>query len=136
KIVPTMAQFCRSTTTLRARHGDQEGRWMKLQIRSVRFAARAAGVVFATGLLVAFAVQSASAKTDGAAAPVAAAAGHSCLVMTGSGDPAVVKNFNPFTAVTLPSGAFVKGAYYEPLIITTPAGGGHTYPWLARSWKW
>jgi peptide/nickel transport system substrate-binding protein len=56
--------------------------------------------------------------------------------MTGSGDPAFVKNFNPFTATGLPSGTFVQGAFYEPLIITTAAGGGHQYPWLARSWKW
>jgi peptide/nickel transport system substrate-binding protein len=65
-----------------------------------------------------------------------AAAGHKCLVMTGSGDPAFVKNFNPYTATSLPSGAFVRGAFYEPLIIATVAGGGHVYPWLAQSWKW
>ena len=29
--------------------------------------------------------------------------------MTGSGDPAFVKNFNPYTATGLPSGAFVAG---------------------------
>jgi hypothetical protein len=59
------------------------------------------------------------------------AAGHKCLVMTGSGDPAFVKNFNPYTATSLPSGAFVRGAFYEPLVIATVAGGGHLYPWLA-----
>ena len=59
------------------------------------------------------------------------AAAHKCLVMTGSGDPAFVKNFNPYTATGLPSGAFVRGAFYEPLIISTVAGGGHQYPWLA-----
>jgi peptide/nickel transport system substrate-binding protein len=64
------------------------------------------------------------------------AAGHQCLVMTGSGDPAFVKNFNPYTATSLPSGAVVRGAFYEPLIISTVAGGGHVYPWLASSWKW
>src|SRR6478672_5932253 len=63
-------------------------------------------------------------------------AGHSCLVMAGSGDPAFVKNFNPYTATGLPSGAFVRGAFYEPLIISTDAGGGHQYPWLAQSWNW
>ena len=46
------------------------------------------------------------------------------------------KNFNPYTATSLPSGGFVKGAFYEPLIVTTAAGGGHQYPWLAQSWKW
>src|SRR5256886_5701870 len=65
-----------------------------------------------------------------------AAAAHKCLVMTGSGDPAFVRNFNPYTATSLPSGDFVRGAFYEPLTISTAAGGGHQYPWLARSWKW
>ena len=65
----------------------------------------------------------------------AAAAGHTCLVMTGSGDPAFVKNFNPYTATGLPSGSFVQGAMYEPLIITGE-GGLKPVPWLARSWKW
>jgi peptide/nickel transport system substrate-binding protein len=102
---------------------------MKSRVRSVRLA----GVVGAAALLVALAVQGAAAKTAG---PSASRAGHSCLVMTGSGDPAFVKNFNPFTATGLPSGAFVKGAFYEPLIVTTAAGGGHQYPWLAKSWKW
>jgi peptide/nickel transport system substrate-binding protein len=55
--------------------------------------------------------------------------------MTGSGDPAFIKNFNPFTATGLPSGAFVKGAFYEGLIIS-PEGGKPAVPWLARSWKW
>ena len=105
---------------------------MKSPVRSVRFSL-VAGVVCSAGLLVAFAVQGAAAKTDARTAPFAS---HKCLVMTGSGDPAFVKNFNPFTAVGLPSGAFVRGAFYEPLVITTPAGGGHRYPWLARSWKW
>ena len=52
--------------------------------------------------------------------------------MTGSGDPAFVKNFNPYTATGLPSGGFVRGAFYEPLIISTVVGG-HQYPWLARA---
>ena len=106
---------------------------MKSRVRTVRFGLRTAGAVGAAGLLVAFAAQGAAAKSD---VRTAAAAGHKCLVMTGSGDPAFVKNFNPFTATGLPSGSFVKGAFYEPLIVTTAAGGGHQYPWLARSWKW
>jgi peptide/nickel transport system substrate-binding protein len=65
----------------------------------------------------------------------ATAAGHKCLVMTGSGDPAFVKNFNPYTATGLPSGSFVQGALYEPLIVTGE-GGLKPVPWLARSWKW
>jgi peptide/nickel transport system substrate-binding protein len=66
-----------------------------------------------------------------------AKAGHQCLVMTGAGDPAFVKNFNPYTAGggNLPSGAVVQGAFYEPLMITGE-GGLKPVPWLARSWKW
>ena len=60
---------------------------------------------------------------------------HKCLVMTGSGDPAFTKNFNPYTATGLPSGTIVQGAFYEPLLIT-PLGGLPTVPWLARTWKW
>ncbi|HEY5057477.1 MAG TPA: ABC transporter substrate-binding protein [Gaiellaceae bacterium] len=91
--------------------------------------------------LGAAAVLSALVVSIAAAAPLAAgaaqtsAASHSCLVMTGSGDPAFVKNFNPFTATGLPSGAFVKGAIYEPLVIS-PEGGKPPVPWLAQSWTW
>src|SRR5213076_1119169 len=45
-------------------------------------------------------------------------ASHRCLVMTGSGDVTFIKNFNPFTATGLPSGQFIQGSFYEPLIIT------------------
>ncbi len=55
--------------------------------------------------------------------------------MTGSGDPAFTKNFNPYTATGLPSGTIVQGAFYEPLTIT-PLGGLPTRGWLARTWKW
>ena len=48
---------------------------------------------------------------------------HKCLVMTGSGDPAFTKNFNPYTGTGLPSGTIVQGAFYEPLIVT-PARAG------------
>ncbi|HST16406.1 MAG TPA: ABC transporter substrate-binding protein [Gaiellaceae bacterium] len=70
-----------------------------------------------------------------ASASAAAAKAHSCLVMTGSGDPAFVKNFNPYTAQGLPAGQFIRGAMYEGLIVT-PAGGLKARPWLAKSWKW
>src|SRR3989442_7168915 len=66
---------------------------------------------------------------------IAVTAAHRCLVMTGSGDPTFVRNFNPYTATGQPSGAFVQGAFYEPLIIT-PEGGLKPVAWLARSWKW
>src|SRR5438034_10389119 len=72
------------------------------------------------------------------AAPAAVAgpkAGHQCLVMTGSGDPAFTKNFNPYAGGGLPTNAIAQGAFYEPLIVV-PAGGRKTIPWLARSWKW
>src|SRR5437588_10695834 len=75
---------------------------------------------------------SAPAATTGSASLTAA---HTCLVMTGSGDPAFVKNFNPYTATGLPSGSFVQGAFYEPLIITGE-GGLKPVPWLAKSWAW
>src|SRR5207249_849725 len=46
----------------------------------------------------------------------------------------MVRNFNPLA----PTGYldFTKGAIYEPLYIITTAGGGHSYPWLATSYKW
>ena len=88
----------------------------------------------AAAVLAATLAQGAGAKPGPAV--VVKTAAHSCLVMTGSGDPAFVRNFNPYTATSLPSGGFVKGAFYEPLVIATAAGGGHLYPWLAQSWKW
>src|SRR5918912_300473 len=69
------------------------------------------------------------------AAPAAPAAAHKCLVATGSGDPAFVRNFNPYVQ-GLPSSSFVRGGMYEPLIISTPAGGGRQYKWLAQSYSW
>jgi peptide/nickel transport system substrate-binding protein len=91
-----------------------------------------AGAALAAATVAVF-TTAAPAAVDGAGA---VNAGHQCLVMTGSGDPAFVKNFNPYTATSLPSGAVVRGAFYEPLVISTAAGGGHQYPWLAQSWKW
>jgi len=55
--------------------------------------------------------------------------------MTGSGDPAFTKNFNPYAGGGLPTNAIAQGAFYEPLI-AVPATGSRTVPWLARSWKW
>jgi peptide/nickel transport system substrate-binding protein len=104
--------------------------------RDVRFNRRRAGMVAIAGLaaLVALiATASAPASHFGAGS---IQAGHACLVMTGSGDPAFTKNFNPYSSTGLPTGSFVRGAFYEPLIISSVAGGGHTYPWLAQSWKW
>jgi peptide/nickel transport system substrate-binding protein len=104
--------------------------------RDVRFNRRRAGMAAIAGLaaLVALiATASAPASHFGGSS---IQAGHTCLVMTGSGDPAFTKNFNPYSSTGLPTGAFVRGAFYEPLIISSVAGGGHTYPWLAQSWKW
>ena len=107
---------------------------MRREVRSTRrLAATAAAVGIAALLAALTASSSAPAATRSAGS---AQAGHTCLVMTGSGDPAFTKNFNPYTATGSPSGAFVRGAFYEPLIISTAAGGGHQYPWLAKSWKW
>src|SRR6266496_6663034 len=70
----------------------------------------------------------APAATDGAGTTNA---GHKCLVMTGSGDPAFTKNFNPYAGGGLPTNAIAQGAFYEPLLVV-PAGGNKTVPWLAR----
>src|SRR3954470_23103158 len=100
---------------------------MKSGKRSTSFGLRAVGIAGAAVLLVALLVQGAGARPAHHAV-----SGHQCLVMTGSGAPAFARNFTPYPATGLPSGAFVKGAFYEPLVITTAAGGGHEYPWLAR----
>ena len=89
--------------------------------------------VAATGVVLA--VLASSAAAPAATGRANAVAAHKCLVMTGSGDPAFTRNFNPYAGGGLPSNAFVQGAMYEPLIVTS-AGGLHTVPWLARSWKW
>jgi len=113
---------------------------MSRQVRSVRrlgLAVGAAGAA-ALALIVLVAATAAAARAPSVAAVPAthaAAKAHSCLVMTGSGDPAFTRNFNPYTATGAPSGAFVKGAIYEPLIVS-PEGGKPAVPWLARSWKW
>ena len=104
---------------------------MRRSFRSTRRLV-AVGVVAGLAVLALIGTASAPAATTGSASLTAA---HTCLVMTGSGDPAFVKNFNPYTATGQPSGAFVQGAFYEPLIVT-PEGGLKPVPWLARSWKW
>src|SRR3954453_3664734 len=89
----------------------------------------------ATAGLAALAVLVLTAVAPAATGRAAMAAAHKCLVMTGSGDPAFTKNFNPYAGGGLPSNSIVQGAFYEPLIIV-PSGGTKTLPWLARSWKW
>jgi peptide/nickel transport system substrate-binding protein len=80
-------------------------------------------------LVAAALVTAVTASSTGAATP------GRCLVATGSGDPAFVRNFNPYVQ-GLPSSSFVRGGMYEPLVITTPAGGGREYKWLAQNYAW
>ena len=109
---------------------------MKSPARSVSLGLRTAGALGLAGALaVALLVQSASARPAKIGAAASASAGHKCLVMTGSGDPAFTRNFNPYAGGGLPSNSIAQGAFYEPLIVT-PAGGSKTLPWLARSWTW
>ncbi|NUR76417.1 MAG: ABC transporter substrate-binding protein [Thermoleophilia bacterium] len=112
---------------------------MSRQFRSNRagFAAASGAAALVAALIVVAVAAARPSGVAGHAAPLVrtTAAAHPCLVMTGSGDPAFVKNFNPFTATGLPSGQFVKGAIYEGLTVS-PEGGKPTLPWLARSWKW
>ena len=56
--------------------------------------------------------------------------------MTGSGDPAFTRNFNPFTGSVLNGGVHEGRVLRAARSIATVAGGGHVYPWLAQSWKW
>jgi peptide/nickel transport system substrate-binding protein len=109
---------------------------MDTPLRPLRLGLRAVGVIGAAGAVaVALVVQSAGARPEKSVSPAAASAAHRCLVMTGSGDPAFTRNFNPYAGGSLPSNSIVQGAFYEPLIVV-PEGGRQTIPWLARSWKW
>ena len=109
---------------------------MKSPARFSRSGLRVTGAVsLAGGLAVALLVQSAGARPAKEVSAAAASAAHRCLVMTGSGDPAFTRNFNPYAGGGLPTNGLAQGAFYEPLIVT-PAGGRRTVPWLARSWKW
>jgi peptide/nickel transport system substrate-binding protein len=103
---------------------------MRRSTRTTRWVAVAVAVGCAVLATVLAAVTPAAVDRSGAVS-----AAHRCLVMTGSGDPAFTRNFNPYSATGQPSGAFVQGAFYEPLIITGE-GGLKPVPWLARSWKW
>src|SRR4051794_22096393 len=118
----------------------RKGRQMPIKSRTARRTGLGAVGIGALAVVAALVVVAiAAARPDAASknGPLAASAAkaHSCLVMTGAGDPAFVKNFNPFTATGLPSGQFVKGAIYEGLTVS-PEGGKPTLPWLARTWKW
>src|SRR5438445_13350016 len=100
--------------------------------RTTRTRSLATAALALAALAVLASGASAPAATDGAGT---ANAGHKCLVMTGSGDPAFTKNFNPYAGGGLPSNSIVQGAFYEPLIVVA-TGGQKPVPWLARSWAW
>ena len=106
---------------------------MRSPARARRSGLVTACVIGAVAAVAAILAPGASARPAQQATPAAGA--HACLVMTGSGDAAFTRSFNPYTGSVL-NGGFMKGAIYEPLVIATVAGGGHVYPWLATSWKW
>jgi peptide/nickel transport system substrate-binding protein len=58
------------------------------------------------------------------------AARSKCVVATGSGDAAFVRNFNPFNVGATRD--FALGGIYEQLIISTAFGGGNVYNVLAK----
>ena len=105
---------------------------MRREPRSIRRLGTAAAL---TGVVAVIALLVSSSVTGAPGVTYSAQAGHKCLVMTGSGDPAFTKNFNPYAGGGLPTNAIAQGAFYEPLIAVS-AGGVQTVPWLARSWKW
>src|SRR5687768_1140081 len=115
------------------RDGTRKEGNVKISLRSGRPALGALGIAGAAVLLAVLLAQGAPAALDTSASPAAKA--HRCLVATGSGDPAFVRNFNPYVQ-GLPSSSFVRGGMYEPLVITTPAGGGREIKWLARNYSW
>src|SRR3954467_15169905 len=96
---------------------------------------RTRSLAVATAGLAALSVLALTAVAPAATGRAALAAAHKCLVMTGSGDPAFTKNFNPYAGGGLPSNAFAQGAFYEPLIVV-PAGGRKHPRWRAGGWEW
>jgi peptide/nickel transport system substrate-binding protein len=130
KIVLSVPETFSATLMLpRSRPLGEKGQPMRRSLRSARWAALAAAVSCALLTTVL------AATTPAAVDKSAGASAHKCLVMTGSGDPAFTRNFNPYAGGGLPTNAIAQGAFYEPLIVV-PAGGRRTIPWLARSWKW
>ena len=103
--------------------------------RSLGAAAAALGLAAVATLVSSAGAPAATGRIGAVTAVSATSAAHKCLVMTGSGDPAFTKNWNPYAGGGLPTNALAQGAFYEPLIVS-PAGGSKTLPWLARSWAW
>jgi peptide/nickel transport system substrate-binding protein len=106
---------------------------MRSPARAARSGLVTAAVVGAVAAVAAILAPGASARPAQQAAPAAGA--HPCVVMVGSGDAAFTRSFNPYTGSVL-NGQIMKGAIYEPLVISVVARGGHVYPWLAKSWTW
>jgi peptide/nickel transport system substrate-binding protein len=90
------------------------------------------GIVVGVALALALALGAATAAAPKGSSR--AAAGHPCIVATGSGDTTFTRDFNPYDAGG--RRVFTLGAIYEPLVVITPSGGGHTYPWLASKLQW
>jgi peptide/nickel transport system substrate-binding protein len=57
---------------------------------------------------------------------------HPCLVVASTSDATFTRNFNPYSAPV----EFTWAGIYEPLVVVTRAGGGHTYDWLASRLAW
>src|SRR5262245_60315526 len=83
-------------------------------------------------LAAAFCVGLAAIDVTGASGRATAQTAHSCVVATGSGDAAFIRNFNPFQAAAQVSRDFTAGGIYENLVITTAFGGGNVYNVLAK----
>ena len=79
---------------------------MNISIRSRRKALGGLGILSAVAVFAVLIVQAAPAAPTASAGATATA--HKCLVATGSGDPAFVRNFNPYVQ-GLPSSSFVRG---------------------------
>jgi peptide/nickel transport system substrate-binding protein len=93
---------------------------------------RRISIVGGIGLALTLALGAATAASPGRSSSVAA--GHQCIVATGSGDTTFTRDFNPYDAGG--RRVFTLGAIYEPLVVITPSGGGHTYMWLASKLSW
>jgi peptide/nickel transport system substrate-binding protein len=99
----------------------------RLRLRLAALAALCLGAA----LLVGSSTSQAKTLLSGApSSTAAAAAGHKCVVATGSGDTAFTRNFNPFNGGAMRD--FTQGGIYETLVISTAFGGGHIYNILAK----
>ena len=90
---------------------------MKSRFRTRRTAAGLLGAVLVVAAIGGLAASASGAK---------AAAGHPCVVATGSGDQPFVRNFNPWQSFGNVAMDFTAGGIYENLVITTAFGGGHS----------